>query len=80
LAAADDLRVTGDDRNACRGRRTADRGSDPAQVLDGQTLLDHVRDRQRHRLGAHHRQVVDGAMDRQGTDVPTGEEQRADHE
>ncbi len=48
------------------------------QLLERQPLLDDVGERDRDRLGAHHRQVVDRAVDGQLADVPARERERAD--
>jgi hypothetical protein len=73
------LRVAGDHRHPRRPGRRAGRRRHPAQVVDRETLLDHVRETQRHRHRGPHRQVVDRAVYRQGADVTAREEQRPHH-
>ena len=76
LAALDDLRVAGDDRDAGRARGGAHRGDDAPQVGDRESLLDHEAGRQPARLRADHREVVDGAVDGELADVAARELER----
>ena len=76
----DDLRVAGHDSNAGPSRGPGDRFGDPPQLVDRQAFLDDVGERQRQRLGAHHGQVVDRAVDGQLADVAARELERADDE
>ncbi len=74
------LGVARDHRHARLQRGPCDRRGDSPQVVDGEPFLDHQRQCQRQRLGAHHGDVVDGTVDGQRPDVAAGEEQRVDHE
>ena len=76
----DDLRVAGDDRDAGGVRGMGGGLRDAAQLVEGEPLLDDVRERQRDRPGAHHREVVDRAVDRELADIATGEFERRDDE
>ena len=80
LAALDDLRVAGDDRHAGGARRRGDRLDLGAQHLGLQALLEDQRQRQRERPRAGHREVVDGAVDRELADRAAGEADRLDDE
>ena len=75
-AAADDLGVAGDDRHPGRARRRGGGLDLGAQHLAVEALLEHQRERQRERLGADHREVVDRAVDGELADRAAGEAQR----
>ena len=78
--AAHDLRVAGDDRRAGTGRGRGRRRGDRPQLLERQPLLDDVGQAQRHRPGAHHREVVDRAVDGELADVAAREPDGRDDE
>ncbi len=61
-ATTDDLGVSGDDGYAHGGRGRADGRGHPPQIRQLETLLDDIRDRQRQRGRAHHRQIVHSAV------------------
>ena len=78
-ALSDDLGVAGDDADAGVGGGLAHRLRDGTEHLELEALLEDEAGRQRQRLRPAHRQVVDGAVDGQITDVAAREEQRVDH-
>ncbi len=50
-----------------------------SQIGEGQSLLQDQADADRQGPGAAHRQIVDGAVDRQIADIAAGKEDRVDH-
>ena len=78
LAALDDLGVAGDDLHPGDGGRARHRVGDPPQVGDREALLEDEPGREVQRPRPAHREVVDGAVDREVADVAAGEEQRRD--
>jgi len=80
LAPVDDLGVAGDDRHAHLAGRRAHRGGDAPEVLDRKSLLEDEARRQRHGAGTAHGEVVHRPVNREGSDVAAGEEQRLDDE
>ena len=79
-AAAHDLRVAGNDPRARPSRRSRSRHRDRGQILQRESFLDDVGEGDREGLGAHHREVVDRAVDGQLADVAAGELDRAHHQ
>ena len=78
LAALDHLGVAGDDRHAGCPRRRAHAVGDALEIGERKALLDDEARREIERLGARHRDVVDGAVDGERADVASGEKQRRD--
>ena len=76
LAAFDDLRVAGDDRDSGCPGGGPHRGDDAPQVGNRKALLDHESGRQPERPRADHREVVDGAVDGELADVAARELER----
>ena len=79
-AALDDLRVAADDLDAGGAGGVRDRLDLAPQHVRVEALFEDHRDGQGQRLGARHREVVDGAVDRQLTDRSAGEAERLDDE
>ncbi len=79
MAALDDFRVTGNDRNTARGSRRAHRVDQAAQGRQGQAGLEDEGSAQEPRAGAAGEQVVYRAVHGEGTDIAAGEFQGADH-
>ena len=80
MAALDDLGVAGDDLDAGRLGGRGDRLDLGPQLLGVEALLEDQRQRQRERPRAGHREVVDGAVDRELADRAAGEADRLDDE
>ena len=76
--AAHDLGVAGDDPRARLRRRGRRRRRDESQLLERQPLLDDVGEADRDRGRAHHREVVERAVDGELADVPAREPDRRD--
>ena len=72
-APVDDLGVAGHDGDAGRAAASAMSATIVAQRLDREALLEHECRRERSGSGAHHREVVDRAVDREVTDRSAGE-------
>ena len=79
-AAVHDLGVAGDDGDAAARRRLRHVGDDRPQLVDREPLLEDERGRDPGRAGPHHREVVDGAVDREVSDGSPGEAQGLHHE
>ena len=76
-ASVDDLRVAGDDRRLRpRPRRSAMSATISRNCVDREALLEHEPGRQCERPRAHHRQIVDRAVDREVADRRVRELQR----
>ncbi len=77
-ALVDDFRVAGDQGDAGFLAGVPHRGRDARQVGQGQALFQDEPGAEVQRASAAHRQVVDGAVDRQPADVAAGEKDGAD--
>jgi soluble P-type ATPase len=80
IAATDDLGITGDDGYAARPGRTAECIDHTAQQGNLQAFFQKYAERHVSRHGAAHREVVDGAVNGQRTDVAAGELERLHRE
>ncbi len=80
LAALDDLGVTRDDGDAGHPARRCHGVDFGAQGHGIETLLEDQRGGDRNGAGSGHREVVDGAVDRQLTDGAARKAERVDHE
>ena len=77
--AVDHLGVAGDQANARSAGRGPHRLGHPAEHRQLQALLEDEAGAESDRFRSRHRDVVDGAVDRQVADAAAGEEQRSDH-
>ena len=71
FAAIYNLRISRHQRHARLLARPTHRHHHPLQVLDRQSLFQNKRRRQKHRRRSTHRQIIDGAIHRQGSNIPT---------